>query len=65
VHMFSSTQCPLVSAFNQFTLKVIIYVYDPVTIFSIVWGLFSVDLFLVLCFLPGEVPLACVVKLAW
>ena len=63
--MFSSTQCPLVSAFNPFTLKVIMDMYDPLTTFSLVWGLFSVDLFLLLCFLPGEVPLACVVKLVW
>ena len=33
--------------------------------FSIVWGLFIVVLFLLLCFLPEEVPLAFVVKLAW
>ena len=37
--------------------------YDPITVFLIVLGLFSVDLFLLLCFLPGEVPLAFGVKL--
>ena len=37
--------------------------YDPITIFLIVRGLFSVGLFLFLCFLPREVPLAFVVKL--
>jgi len=29
--------------------------YDPITVL-IVWGLFSVGLFLLLCFLPKEVP---------
>ena len=37
--------------------------HDPVTVFFIVLGLFSVGLFLRLCFLPKEVPLASVVKL--
>ena len=36
--------------------------YDPVTFFLIVLGLFSVGLFLILCFLPREVPLEIVVK---
>ena len=31
----------------------------------LVWGLFSVDLFLSLYFLPREVPLAFVIKLVW
>ena len=39
--------------------------YDPTTIFWIVLGLFAVGLFLLLCFLPREVPLAFVVKLVW
>ena len=62
MHMFSSTQSVyvLVGAF-----KVIINMYDPITIFLIVWGLFSVGLFLLLCSLPREVPLAFVVKLFW
>ena len=55
----------LVGAFNPFTFKVIIDMYDPITIFLIIWGLFCVGLFLVLCFLPREVPLAFVVKLVW
>ena len=55
----------LVDAFNQFTFKVIINMYDSVTIFLIVWDLFSVGIFLLLCFLPREVPLAFVVKLVW
>ena len=50
----------LVGAFNPFIFKVFIHLYDPVTIFLIVLGLFSVYLFL-----PSEVPLACVVKLVW
>ena len=39
--------------------------YDPIMVFLIVWGLFSAGLFLLLCFLPREVPLAFVVKLVW
>ena len=39
--------------------------YDSITIFLIILGLFSVGLFLLLCFLPREVPLAFVVKLVW
>ena len=39
--------------------------YDPITIFLIVLGLFSVGLFLLCIFLPREVPLAFVVKLVW
>ena len=39
--------------------------YDHITIFLIVLGLFSVGLFPLLCFLPREVPLAFVVKLVW
>ena len=39
--------------------------YDPITVFLIVWGLFSAGLFLLLCFLPREVPLAFVIKLVW
>ena len=55
----------LVGAFNPFTFKVIFNVYNPITIFLIVLSLFSVDLFLLLCFLPREVPLAFVVMLVW
>ena len=39
--------------------------YDPITIFLSIVGLFSVDLFLLLCFLPREVPLAFGVELVW
>ena len=41
---FSTTQpvCLLVGAFNPFTSKVIIDMYDPITIFLTVLGLFSV-----------------------
>ena len=54
-HTFSSTRpvCLLVGAF-----KVIISMYDPITVFLIVCGLFSVGLFLLMCFLPRKVPLA-------
>ena len=66
-HVFISpaSLCLLVDAFNPFTFKVIIDMYDPITIFLIVLGLFCVGLFLLLCFLPREVPLAFVVKLVW
>ena len=57
--------CLLVGAFHPFTYKVITDMYDPITIFLIVWGLFCVGLFLLLCFLPREIPLAFVVKLVW
>ena len=67
MHGFSFTQPVyiflLVGAFTPFTFKVIIDLYDPITIF-LIWGcLFSVGLFLFLCFLPREVPSAFVVKL--
>ena len=67
MHMFSSTQsvCLLVGVFNLLTFTVVIDMYDPITIFSIVLGFLSVSLFLPLCFLPKEVPLAFVVKLVW
>ena len=55
--------CLLVDAFNPFKFKVVIDMYDPITIFLILLGLFSVSLSLLLCFLPEEVPLAFVVKL--
>ena len=58
-----ASRCLLAPAFNPCTFKVIIDMYDLITIFLIVLGLFSVDLFLLLCFLPREVSLAFVVKL--
>ena len=66
-HMFSFTQpvCLLVGAFNPFTFKVIIDMYYTITVFLTVWGLFSVGLFLLLCFLLRGVPLAFIVKLVW
>ena len=57
--------CLLVGAFNPFTFRVIINMYDPIIVFLIVLGLFSVGLFLLLCLLPREVPLAFIVKLVW
>ena len=39
IHPFSL--CLLVDAFNLFTFKVIIDMYDPITIFLIVLSLFS------------------------
>ena len=55
----------LVGAFNPFTDKVIIDMYDPITIFLIVSGLFCVDFSPLLCLLPKEIPLKFVVKLVW
>ena len=57
--------CLLVVVFNPFTFKIIINICDPITIFLTILGLFSVGLFLVLCFLPRNIPLAFVVKLVW
>ena len=54
---------PLVSACNPFTFKLIISVYDPITIFLIVLGVFFIGLSLLLCFLPWKTALALVVKL--
>ena len=67
IHVFihPASLCLLVGAFKPFTFKVIIDMYDLITIFLIVLGLFSVGLFLLLCFLPREVPLAFVAKLVW
>ena len=65
-HPLSQSSLPLsVGAFNPFTFKVIIDMYDPVTIFLIVLGLLFVGFFLLLHFLPRVVPLAFVVKLVW
>ena len=50
--------CLLVGAFNPFTFKVIVNMYDPITIFLIVLGLFSVGRSFPSCFLPREFPLA-------
>ena len=61
VSIFSASLCLLVGAFNPFTFKVIINMYDPITVFLIVLGLFSVGLLLLLCFLARGVPLAFVV----
>ena len=66
IFIHSASLYLLVGAFNPFTFKVMIdNRYDPITIFLIVFGLFSVGLFLLLCFLPREVPLAFVAKLVW
>ena len=63
--LYPPSQCLLVGVFNLFTFKVVIDICDPITIFLIVLGLFSVGPSLLLCFLPGEVPLAFVAKLVW
>ena len=61
----SASLCLLAGTFNPFTFKVIIDIFDPITIFFIDLGLFPVGLFLVLCFLLREAPLGFVVKLVW
>ena len=58
-----ASRCLLAPAFNPCTFKVIIDMYDLITIFLIVLGLFSVGLYLLLCFLLREVLLAFVVTL--
>ena len=55
----------LVDAFNLYTFKIIINMYDPITMIFIDLGLFTVGLCLLLCFLHREVPLAFVVKLVY
>ena len=63
IHVFihPASLCLLDGALNPFTFKVIKDMYDPITIFLIVLGLFFEDLFLLLCFLSREVRLAFVV----
>ena len=65
MHMFSSTQSIYVFWFVCLIhlFKVIIDMHDTISL--ILGGLFSVGLFLLLCFLPGEVPLAFIFKLIW
>ena len=58
MHMFSSTQPVYVFWLAHLIHLHLRLYYDPVTVFLIIWGLFSVGLFLHLCFLPREVPLA-------
>ena len=43
-HVFicSASLCVLVGAFNPFTFKIIVDMYDPIAVFLIVLGLFSV-----------------------
>ena len=50
VFIHPSSKCLLVDAFNLFIFKVIIKMYDPITISLIVLGLFCVVLFLLLMF---------------
>ena len=57
--------CLSFGAFNPFTFKVIISMCGSITLFLIVWGLFSLGLFFLLGFLLKEVPLAFLVKLVW
>ena len=66
MHMFSSTQpvYAMLDAFNPFPFKVIVNMCDPITIFLFVLCLFFVSLFLLLCFLPREVPSEFVVELS-
>ena len=63
VFIHPASLCLLVGVFDPFTFKVIIDMHDPINVFLTVWGLFCVDLFLLLCFPPRKVPLALVLKL--
>ena len=73
VFIYPASLCLLVGAFNPFTFKVIINMYDPITIFLILGGcLFSVGIFFIVLgffslffvsYLEKLVPLAFVVKL--
>ena len=66
MHIFHpGSLCLLVGAFNPFTFKIIIAIHDPIAIFLFFGVLFSVGLFLPLCFLPRDIILAFVVKLVW
>ena len=64
-HIFihPASLCPLFGAFNPYIFKVIIPMYEPVTIFLIIFGSLCVGHFLLQCFLPREIPLVFVLKL--
>ena len=65
VFLHPDSLCLLIGAFNLFAFKVMADVYDSITIFLIVWGLFSVGLFLLLSFLHRDLSSALVVNLVW
>ena len=66
MHKFSPTQAVLLGAFNLFTFKVMIDMYDPITICSHnCLGFIFCRSFPSLGFTPREVPLAFPVKLVW
>ena len=67
MHIFihPASLCLLIGAFDPFTFKIMMDMYDPITIFLIVLGLFYEDLSLLLCFLSREVPLVFGVQLVW
>ena len=60
----SASLCLLVGTFNTFTFKVIIDVCSYYHFLNC-FGFVIVGLFLLLCFLRREVPLAFVIKLVW
>ena len=64
IHVFihPASLCLLVGTFNPFTFKLIIDMYDTITVLSVVLGLFSVVRSFSF-FLPREFHLAFVVKL--
>ena len=66
MHIFSSTQpvYAMLGACDPFPFKVVVNMCDPITVFLFVWGLFFVSLFLLLYFLPREVPSEFVLKLS-
>ena len=43
VFIHLASVCLLVGTFNPFTFKIIVDMYDPIAVFLIVLGLFSVD----------------------
>ena len=60
---WSGVPLPSLAFGFTFTFKIIIDMYDSMTTFLIVFGLFCVGVFLHLCFLPREVHLVFVIKL--
>ena len=64
MHMFLPIH-PVYAFGFTFTFKIIINMYDSMTAFFTVFGLFCVCIFLHLCFLPREVHLVFVVKMVW
>ena len=54
VFIHPANLCLLVGTFNPFTFNIIVHMYDLISVFLIVLGLFCVGIFHVLCFLPRK-----------